>query len=169
MLKNTMDKDKSTIDQTLVFDDEYIFLPIKLKVRPSFKYQNTVFKKRPEFHVSIFCLKNFSIAQQQKITKLSKEFFKENQIQINQISSKLYHITRDDRQSIIIRVSVSGIRKYYQYLSRKLNTKLLVPPTHITLYSLPGGKGIGINSFNDLKKLGKLIPSCHLATDLIDC
>src|SRR4051794_34481072 len=55
-------------------------------------------------------------------------------------------LVRDgEERAIIMMVAVDGLTALYEELSGRLGAPLAPPPAHITLYTRPGGEGIGVH------------------------
>ena len=48
---------------------------------------------------------------------------------------------------------VDGLGELYAELSGRLGAPLAPPPTHVTLYTRPGGEAIGVHDESDLRSL----------------
>jgi hypothetical protein len=62
-------------------------------------------------------------------------------------------VVREDRQTLIVMVDVQGLDELYGQLATLLGIDLEVVPAHITLYVLPGSKGIGLTTAEHLQTL----------------
>ena len=60
---------------------------------------------------------------------------------------------RDDRRSLIALAAVRGLDPLFVRLSDVVGVTLAPPPAHVTLYTAPGGEGIGICDDRDLESL----------------
>ena len=60
---------------------------------------------------------------------------------------------RDDRRSLIALAAVRGLDALFVRLSDVVGVALAPPPAHVTLYTAPGGEGIGICDDRDLESL----------------
>ena len=60
---------------------------------------------------------------------------------------------RDDRRSLIALAAVRGLDPLFVRLSDVVGVALAPPPAHVTLYTAPGGEGIGICDDRDLESL----------------
>jgi hypothetical protein len=56
-------------------------------------------------------------------------------------------------RTLIVMARVDGLGELYSELSGRLGAPLPPPPTHITLYTRPGGQAIGIHDESDLRAL----------------
>ena len=63
-------------------------------------------------------------------------------------------LVRDgDERTLIVMVRVDGLGELYAELSGRLGAPLAPPPTHITLYTRPGGESIGVHDESNLRSL----------------
>src|SRR4051794_7455560 len=69
------------------------------------------------------------------------------------IGDELRHAREGDERTIVVMAAVDGLADLYTELSACLGTTLSPPPTHVTLYTRPDGKGIGIHDEDDLREL----------------
>lgn len=60
---------------------------------------------------------------------------------------------RDDRRSLIALAAVRGLDPLFVRLSDVVGVTVAPPPAHVTLYTAPGGEGIGICDDRDLELL----------------
>jgi hypothetical protein len=69
------------------------------------------------------------------------------------VRDELRVVRRGEERTIIAMAGVDGLRELYEELSARLGAALELPPTHITLYTRPGGEGIGIHDGRELAQL----------------
>lgn len=69
------------------------------------------------------------------------------------IGEELRLVLEGEERTLIVMVRVDGLGELYAELSRRLGAPLVPPPTHITLYTRPGGEGIGIHDASALRSL----------------
>jgi hypothetical protein len=62
-----------------------------------------------------------------------------------------------EERTLVVMVRVDGLGELYAELSGRLGAPLAPPPTHITLYTRPGGEGIGIHDESDLRSLTEVL------------
>jgi hypothetical protein len=58
----------------------------------------------------------------------------------------------EQKQSVIVMVTISGLSELYQGLNHQLGTKLEVPPVHITVYTNELKQGIFVHDQDELQK-----------------
>src|SRR3954447_13003494 len=69
------------------------------------------------------------------------------------VSDELRLVSEGDDRTLIVMASVDGLSDLYLELSGRLGAPLAPPPAHVTLYTRPGGKGIGVHDERDLREL----------------
>ena len=62
-------------------------------------------------------------------------------------------VNEEDERTLVVMADVEGLHELYESLSRRLDTEIPPPPAHVTLYTRPGGKGIGLHDGTDLREL----------------
>jgi hypothetical protein len=62
-------------------------------------------------------------------------------------------VHEDDERTLVVMSDVEGLDELYETLSGRLDTEISPPPAHVTLYTRPGGKGIGLHDDADLREL----------------
>jgi hypothetical protein len=71
------------------------------------------------------------------------------------VGEELRLVREGDERTLIVMVNVDGLAELYAELSGRLGTPLAPPPTHITLYTRPGGQGVGVHDESDLRSLSE--------------
>lgn len=67
-------------------------------------------------------------------------------------------VHRDDRRSLIAMAVVRGLDALYVRVSEVVGVVLAALPAHVTVYTAPGGKGIGICDERELRSLSAPAP-----------
>jgi hypothetical protein len=67
----------------------------------------------------------------------------------------LRYAHHNERATLIAMACVDGLAELYDRLSTVLGTTVEPPPAHVTLYSRPGTKGIGLTTTADLERLSR--------------
>ena len=70
---------------------------------------------------------------------------------------------REERRTLIVKARVDGLEGLYARLSYRVGVELPVPPAHVTLYSAPGGKAIGIACEDQLERLSRTLTRAERA------
>jgi len=73
------------------------------------------------------------------------------------VDDELRMVREGEERTLAVMVRVDGLGELYTELSGRLGAPLAPPPTHITLYTRPGGKGIGIHDESDLRSLTEAV------------
>lgn len=73
------------------------------------------------------------------------------------VTGELRTALEGDERTIVAMCGVDGLRDLYEELSGRLGEPLAVPPTHITLYTRPGGAAIGIHDEAELHGLSRAL------------
>jgi hypothetical protein len=69
------------------------------------------------------------------------------------VGEELRLVRDGDQRTLIVMARVDGLAELYAELSGRLGAPLPPPPTHITLYTRPGGAGIGVHDDSELRAL----------------
>jgi hypothetical protein len=73
------------------------------------------------------------------------------------VSDELRLVRDGDERTLIVMASVDGLADLYVELSGRLGAPLAPPPAHITLYTRPGGEGIGVHDETGLRELTRTL------------
>ena len=68
------------------------------------------------------------------------------------LSDDYRHVRREAERTLIVLCEVEGLEELYRHFSARLGTALEPPPAHITLYTSPGGEGIGLHTSAELER-----------------
>ncbi len=156
------------------YDNGYILLNnLSLKDLPKRIYiKDSELRLKSEFHITLVCAKKLAaIIDNKKVDKIQSEIVKEFLTYVKKKPLKKYnplqifrYVQREEKKTVIMMVEVPGLNDFFNLIAEKYRTKLPLPPTHITLYTLQPDEGIGILSVeeinNDTALVGKV--------DLID-
>jgi hypothetical protein len=66
---------------------------------------------------------------------------------------ELRMVEEEDNRTLVAMADVNGLSALYDDLSRRLQIQIPPPPAHVTLYTNPGGEGIGLHDETDLREL----------------
>lgn len=120
----------------------YLMYPVIMEIEPKIQIGEDVFYAKKSFHVSLLCLEKLSKREQLKILEFSQKY----PIKLTHVSTAFRLVTKDDLKSIIIRVTMTGLKRIIKEINKNFGFKFEYPPTHITLYTLKGQFGIPINT-----------------------
>src|SRR3954447_24846234 len=73
------------------------------------------------------------------------------------VGDELRLVREADERTVIVMVRVAVLGELYPELSGRLGAPLAPPPTHITLYTRPGGEAIGVHDESDLRALTRVL------------
>ena len=79
------------------------------------------------------------------------------------LSEDYRHARRDPDRTLIVLCHVDGLADLYRHLGERLGTEVEPPPAHITLYTRPGGEGIGLHTPDDLERDTSPLPGAEAA------
>ncbi len=68
------------------------------------------------------------------------------------ISDEYRHVRRDADRTLIVLCAVDGLDDLYRHLAERLGAEIEPPPAHVTLYTRPGGEGIGLHTREELER-----------------
>ncbi|MDQ4049568.1 MAG: hypothetical protein M3131_09355 [Actinomycetota bacterium] len=68
------------------------------------------------------------------------------------LSDEYRYVHRDADRTLIALCHVEMLDDLYRHLSERLGADIEPPPTHITLYTNPGGEGIGLHTRDELER-----------------
>jgi hypothetical protein len=175
-----MNKNIFNVNSDIYLDYGYLMLPLNLSIISKIKIGSKLFFSKRGYHVSLIRLLDFSDFDQKKILNFAKKY----PVKLKNIT-KIYRLAKEgDRQSIIVRVHLRGLKKLISTLNHHFGYSFAYPPTHITLFTLKDMEGgIGINSNSEYKSLTHQINqkdsqklsksfkllSLQLAVKVIDC
>jgi hypothetical protein len=77
------------------------------------------------------------------------------------IVGELRLVREGAERTVIVMARVDGLGELYAELSGRLGAPLAPPPTHVTLYTAPGGEGIGVHDESDLRSLTEPLRGRH--------
>lgn len=145
------------LGKNIIYRWGYIMLPIKVEIPAEIKVEGVTYFAKKEFHISLLAVEDYAKTdiELDKFVSLTKEFLKNNRVYFGKFLNEFRRVNRDYRSSVVIMVEINGLKELLDYLSENLKINIEYPPTHITLYTLENGLGIGVNNKSDLEKLTK--------------
>lgn len=140
--------------------NKVIGLPIRLENLPSrLKIEDNDLVLKTSFHVSLVCVGkiiekyNVSIPNfESKITNDFCEFSNQNDIKVLEYNNFKF-VTEKDQKTVVVMCKVLNLDRFFKILNEKYGLNIEYPPTHVTLYVLPGKSGIFLTDENDIKNL----------------
>ncbi len=85
------------------------------------------------------------------------EFNNEKPVKFVKYINNFSYCERDDLKSLIQMCEISNLREFFEILNQKYGLSLEYPPTHVTLYSADGERGIFVTDTDDVKNLTKTV------------
>jgi hypothetical protein len=80
------------------------------------------------------------------------------------LGSELRLAEEGEERTLLIMARVDGLGGLYRELSARLGAPLAPPPAHVTLYTRPGGKAIGLHDERELRELTRALTPDEAAT-----
>jgi hypothetical protein len=125
-------------------------LPFNLNIISKIKIGTKTFFSKSGYHVSLIRLRDFSEFDQKKVLDFTKKY----PVKLKKVTKIYRLVTEENRQSIIVRVRLQGLKKLISALNKHFGYNFPYPPTHITLFTLKNMEGgIGVNSIGEYRKL----------------
>jgi hypothetical protein len=148
-----------------VFGHETISLLVSLKDMPSeIVFRGNTFLINDFLHVSLVCVgkiiekHNVQIPDfKDEIIKDFCEFSSKNNIEPILYSNDYKFVEKEDKKTIVVMCKVPSLDKFFELINKKYKLTIEYPPTHVTLYKLPGKLGIFLTDQNDIKNFAEPI------------
>jgi len=150
-----------------VFGHETISLLVSLKDIPSkITFEENTFLVNDFLHISLVCIGKIIEKYNIQIPDFKDEMIKDfcefsykNDVKLVSYTNDYKFAEKDDKKTIIVTCNVSNLDKFFELVNKKYELNIEYPPTHVTLYKLPGKLGIFLIDSNDIKNLTKPIPN----------
>lgn len=124
--------------------------PLNLNIILKIKIGTKIFYSKNGYHVSLIRLKDFSDFDQKKVLSFAQKY----PVKFKKITKIYRRVTEGNKQSIIVRVYLQGLKKLISAVNHHFGYSFIYPPTHITLFTLKDMEGgIGVNSSREYKHL----------------
>jgi hypothetical protein len=72
-------------------------------------------------------------------------------------------VREEDNRTLVAMAEVEGLPELYASLSERFGTDIEPPPAHVTLYTNPGGEGIGLHDADDLRTLTRRLEGAEVS------
>ena len=145
-----MNKNIFNANSDIYLNYGYLMLPLSLNIVSKIIIGTETFFSKNGYHVSLLRLRDLSETEQKKVLNFAKKY----SVKLINITKIYRLVAEDNRQSIIVRVRLQGLKKLIFAINKHFSYSLVYPPTHITLFALKDmDGGIGINSANEYKRL----------------
>ena len=127
--------------------------------------EGSVLSLKTEFHITLIDVKSIaSLIDENNVAKTEdeiveefKDFIKQLPLEEHTILHSFRFVSRDTRKTIIAMAEVPHLSEFFDRLRQKYGKNLPSQPTHVTIYTLPPGGGIGILSQEELTRDSKLV------------
>jgi hypothetical protein len=152
------------------YDKGYIHLPVKnsfTSLPETITFSGKEFHRKDSFHISLVCVKEIApqiaIAKgisetdaEEKVLSLFAEYTIKHPISMGAWQKEFRLAKKEENETIVIRCSVLNLEGFFKMMNEILDMFIPVQPTHVTLYSLIPGKGIGITSDKAMEQCPKV-------------
>lgn len=144
----------------------YIIKPIELSGLPDkIDLGETKLFRKSEFHITLLSVSRVAMRInpdnpeqiEPEIVEYFKHFVSKKPIEKFELKDKLRQVKRDERETVIVMVSIDNLENFFESLSAKYGVNIPLQPAHITLYSLDPDAGISLSSREDLDRDTKVI------------
>ncbi|MFZ2152776.1 MAG: hypothetical protein WAV41_01830 [Microgenomates group bacterium] len=122
---------------------DYLMFPINLNIVPKIAVGGDMFYSKSNYHVSLLCLENVPKKDQIKILNFAQKC----SLKLGKTTNTFKLAAENDQKTIVVRVGFSGLKWLISGINKRLSYHFRYPPTHITLFTLKGQTGIGIDTF----------------------
>lgn len=144
-----MNRNVNNVNSNIYLSYGYLMLPLNLNVSSKIKIEGKMFFPKKGYHISLICLENLLESNQKEILSFAKKY----PVELKRIT-KVYRLaTQGNKQSIIVRVHLKGLKKLISAVNKHFSYNFAYPPTHITLFTLKDQYGIPINSNSEYRQL----------------
>ncbi|MCX6717455.1 MAG: hypothetical protein NTU76_02155 [Candidatus Taylorbacteria bacterium] len=149
-------KTENQIERGFNLNEGYIQLPITIDhLPPKLDVLNYELLLKDELHCSLVCIKNLTNKYgpdiEKKIIDLFNDFTLNYDIALVNFHNEFRLVHRKERVSVIAMCNISNIDIFYKLLNEKLGISEVIPPMHVTLYTLQPNMGIGVNTDSELQ------------------
>lgn len=150
------------------YDEGYVSLGNLLLpgLPESIEVEGDTLVRKGEFHISLVCVKRLAPLIKPDDEEAARvelvEHFQRISTDLPLNKYKLLRefrvVERDDRKTLVVMAQVPGIERLFDRL-RKIYPSVDIPTQqpHITLYTLPEGRGIGLISKEEVEKLSHIV------------
>jgi hypothetical protein len=167
MDQNNANQDDLRDPVRVTFDESEGFLMVQLdkneygfRDQPA-RFQGQTFQPKSELHITIISrdaseiVKNH-LAQQPEASGALQGLIDATRWLYCRLGD-YYHVREDEAETIIEMVEVPELQGFFSELSRMVGQGLVLPPTHVTLYTYNRDEGIGLPTGELLEQLAQPI------------
>ena len=155
-----MDYSRNIINErsNIYLNYDYLMFPVNLNIVPKIAVGSKSFISKICYHVSLLCLEGISEKDQTKILNFAQKY----DLKINKVLGEFRLVTEKDQQTIIVRVRFFGLKKLISEINKEFGYHFVYPPTHITLFTLKGQTGIGVDTFKIYRQISSPLISIDI-------
>ena len=143
------------MDRELICGDKFVFghetisLLVSLKDLPNeIVFEENTLLINDFLHVSLVCvgkiIEKYNVLIPGFKNKVIKDFCEcsqNNEIKQVQYTNDFKLVSKEDKKTIIVMCKVPNLNKFFELMNKKYELNIEYPPTHVTLYKLPGKLG----------------------------
>jgi hypothetical protein len=141
----------------------YVSLPAHLPRLPErVPFAGETLVRVTDQHVSVFSadrigpalMRSLDLSEQEALLRLAsiRPAVKKAGLRLALVGPHLRYARRNERATLIAMATVDGLADLYDRLSAALGMPVEAPPAHVTLYSRPGTRGIGLTTTAELER-----------------
>jgi isopentenyldiphosphate isomerase len=142
--------------QNITYDKGYIAFWCKdYELPETFNVNGETLLRKDHFHVSLLCVKNILLNAPELENQILQHFcdyIRDNEIKFEGFTKEFRLAKKDERLSVVALCKMSNLNKFTEYLSEKIDIKIPIQPTHVTIYTLQPNAGIGLNSPEEMEQ-----------------
>ena len=124
---------------------------------PTIEVGGKRWERHPDPHVSLFDSRRIKrLLPEGDHDELMKQMVKtvtDSPVEVTGVGPPWRVAEKADRRTLVIGADVKGMKTLYEKLSEQAGVAIPTPPTHVTVYTAPGKKGIGLGMPEEWSKL----------------
>lgn len=144
--------------KTYEYGRAYLMLPLAVSGLPStISVEGLDLHLKSDFHVTLLCVKNlirkYGPKIEDKILRLFCSFIRQHPITFVRFTGEYRFAETNNRKSVVALCEVANLDAFFTLAKKELHISLPFQPTHVTLYTLQPGAGIGLNSETEMEQM----------------
>ena len=157
-LKHPRGRGGKWVDESLHEGEHYRALRVNLPgLPPTIEVGGKRWERHPDPHVSLFDSRRIKrLLPEGDHDELMKQMAKtvtDSPVEVTGVGPPWRVAEKADRRTLVIGAVVKGMKTLYEKLSEQADVEIPTPPTHVTVYTAPGKKGIGLGMPEEWRKL----------------
>ncbi len=125
------------------------------------------YERHPDPHVSLFDSRRAKqvpgVAHDDALMKQMADTVQQAPVNVKGIGPPWRVAEKGDRRALVLTADVEGVGPLYDKLSEQAGADIPVPPTHVTAYTTPGKKGIGLGLPEEWRTLTRTLTPAERA------